>query len=155
MERFLPRRWSPSPFAGSTAGPLACSGTSMCLPMRTPGGAISGIFSYGTAAPVCAASGVAKGPIEIAPTTLMTPATTSNGHAATNAGHAFGWLAGVGLRNSCGRTQDVFGSELYRAIRDLLRWGGKGQSLPSSVGGAGSPHGGARLTGGALFDKIG
>src|SRR5258708_1538971 len=98
----------------------------MCLPMRTPGGAISGIFSYGTAAAVCAASGVAKVPIEIAPTTLVTPATASNGHAATNAGHAFGWLAGVGLRNSCGRPQDVFGSELYRAICALLRWCGKG-----------------------------
>ncbi len=33
------------PFAASTAGPLAESGMSMCLPMRTPGGAISGIFS--------------------------------------------------------------------------------------------------------------
>src|SRR5438034_4246691 len=45
-----PRSWMRYPLAGSIAGPLEDSGMSRCLPMRTPSGAIAGMFGYGSPA---------------------------------------------------------------------------------------------------------
>src|SRR5215813_95354 len=47
MYRPFPNSWRRYPFPGSTVGPLAKSGTSRYLPMRTPIGAIRGMLGYG------------------------------------------------------------------------------------------------------------